>query len=344
MIDRERWRAIEPFLDDALAIADKEARAEWLRALRERAPEVAHDVAALLATEVAADARDFLAAPLPTPDAPRGIGAYIFDRPLGDGGSSSVWLAHRADAPAAQVAVKLLDVTLRGSIGEDRFRREGAMLARLDHPSIVRLLEASVSSAGEAYLVLELVDGTPIDQFAQRRGATIGDRVRLVRQVLDALVHAHAAHIVHRDLKPSNVLVTENGTVKLLDFSIAKLLDASGRGELTLLSKRGGPPMTPAFAAPEQVTGAAITPATDIYAVGVLLYLLVAGRHPTVRDDRAIAKTLEAIVTMKPLPAGAGELDPIIARALRKTPLERQPSAAAFAAELDDYLARHPDG
>jgi len=343
LIDHERWRAIEPFLDDALAIADAEARAEWLRALRERAPAVARDVTALLATEAAADARDFLVAPLPTPRAPRGIGAYVFERPLGDGGSSSVWLAHRADAPETRVAVKLLDITLRGSVGEHRFRREGAMLARLDHPSIVRLLEASVSPAGEAYLVLEFVEGTPIDQFARERGATISDRVRLVRQVLDALVHAHAARIVHRDLKPSNVFVTADGTVKLLDFGIAKLLDASGRGELTRLSKRGGPPMTPAFAAPEQVTSTAITPATDIYAVGVLLYLLVAGRHPTVRDDQGIVETLDAIVKTEPLPAGAGELDPIIARALRKAPHERPSSAAALAADLDEWLAQHPD-
>lgn len=342
MIDRERWLAIEPFFDDALAIADADARAEWLRALRERDPAVARDVASLLATEAAADARDFLVAPLPTPDAPRGIGAYVFERPLGDGGSSSVWLAHRADTPAARVAVKLLDVALRGSIGEHRFRREGAMLARLDHPSIVRLLEASVSSAGEPYLVLEFVEGTPIDQFARARGAKISDRVRLVRQILDALVHAHAARIVHRDLKPSNVLVTENGTVKLLDFGIAKLVDASGRGELTHLSRRGGPPMTPAFAAPEQITGTSITPATDLYAIGVLLYLLVAGCHPTLRDDQSIVETLDAIVKAEPLPAGAGELDPIIARALRKAPMERHPSAAALAADLDDWLARHP--
>ena len=340
MIDPERWRAIEPFLDDALAITDADARAEWLRALRERAPAMARDVAALLATEAAANARDFLAAPLRAPDAPRGIGPYVFERPLGDGGSSSVWLAHRADDPGARVAVKLLHVTLRASVGEHRFQHEGALLARLDHPSIVRLLEASVSPTGEAYLVLEYVEGTPIDQFARERGATIGDRVRLVRQVLDALVHAHAARVVHRDLKPSNVLVTANGTVKLLDFGIAKLLDASGRGELTRLSKRGGPPMTPAFAAPEQITGAAITPATDIYAVGVLLYLLVAVRHPTVRDGQSIVETLDAIVNAEPMPAGAGELDSVIARALRKAPQERHPSAAALAADLDDYLAR----
>ena len=345
MLDAERWRAIEPLLDDVLALPDAGSRAEWLRALGEHAPELARDVAALLASETAANTRDFLAAPLPPPGAPHGIGAYVFERPLGDGGSSSVWLAHHVDTPATRVAVKLLDVALRGSVGEERFRREGATLARLQHPSIVRLLEVFVSTAGEPCLVLEFVDGITIDEFARERGLDVVDRVRLVRQVLDGLSHAHAARVVHRDLKPSNVLVTTEGAVKLLDFGIAKLLGETGHGELTLLTKRGERPMTPAFAAPEQVTGGAITAATDVYAVGVMLYHLVTGQHPTMPDDdQSIGGALDALLTVDPPPAGAGELDPILAHALRKAPAERHQSAAALASDLDNYLVRHSRG
>ena len=338
MLDRERWRAIEPLLNDALAIDDAGARAQWLAALQQRAPRLAQDVMTLLKSEEAADARQFLAAPLPPPGAPRGIGDYVFERPLGDGGSSSVWLAHRADAPTARVAVKLLDIALRGSVAEERFRAEAAVLARLEHPSIVRLLEWSVSSLGEPYLVLEYIEGTPIDEFARARQLTIVDRVRLVRQVLDALIHAHAARIVHRDLKPSNVLVTADGIVKLLDFGIAKMVDAAGRGVRTRASTMGGAPMTPAFAAPEQFTGGVITASTDVYAVGVLLYLLVSGRHPTMRAKQSMGEALDALVTVEPLRAGAGELDPILARALRKSPSERHGSAAELAGKLDAWL------
>ena len=341
MIDRERWRAIAPLLDDALALDDAAARAAWFADLRERAPLLAHDVMTLLESEAAAEAREFLAAPLAPPAAPHGIGEYVFERPLGDGGSSSVWLAHHAQAPATRVAVKVLDFALRGSVTEQRFRDEAAMLARLEHPCIVRLLEWSVSALGEPYLVLEFVEGTPIDEFVRGRGLAIADRVRLVRQVLDALIHAHAVRIVHRDLKPSNLLVTTEGRVKLLDFGIAKLLDGAGRGERTRSSAIGGAPMTPAFAAPEQVTGAAITAATDVYAVGVLLYLLVSGRHPTMGEKRNIPEALDALITVEPLAAGAGKLDRILVRALRKRPSERYPNAVALAGELDRYL-EHP--
>jgi serine/threonine protein kinase len=344
LLDPERWRTIEPLLDDALALPDAGARAEWLSALRERSPALARDVGALLANEAVADERDFLAGPLATPATARGIGDYVFDRPLGDGGTSSVWLAHRAEAPEERVAVKVLDIALRGSVGDARFRSEGAMLARLAHPSIVRLLAASVSPTGEPYLVLEFVEGAPIDDFARERELTIVECVGLVRQMLDALVHAHATRIVHRDLKPSNVLVTASGTVKLLDFGIAKLLDDVGRGERSRLSQLGGPPMTPAFAAPEQVCGETITAATDVYAVGVLLYLLVTGRHPTMRDDQNLEEALESLISVAPPPADAGALDPIIARSLCKAPTDRYPSADAFARDLDLYLARPISG
>jgi eukaryotic-like serine/threonine-protein kinase len=344
LIDRERWRAIEPLMDDVLALTDARARAEFLRDLNERAPALAHDVIGLLASEAVADAREFLVAPLAPPAPPRSIGPYVLEQPLGSGGTSSVWLARHGDAPTVRVAVKMLDMALRGSVGEERFRSEGATLARLAHPSIVRLLEASVSPNGEPYLVLELVEGTPIDEFARARGLTVAGCVRLVRQVLEALIHAHAARIVHRDLKPSNVLVDASGTVKLLDFGIAKLLDDAGRGERTRLTQRGGTPMTPAFAAPEQLLGEAITAATDVYAVGVLLYLLVTGRHPTMREHQSIVDALESLVDAEPPPAGAGELDAILARALRKKPAERHPSAAALAADLDEYLTRQAGG
>ena len=210
------------------------------------------------------------------------VGAYRLVEPIGQGGMGSVWLAERSDGRfQGRAAVKLLNAALVGHAGEERFAREGNILARLAHPQIAHLIDAGVSPVGQPYLVLEHVDGEEIDRYCNSRQLGVDARVRLFLDVLAPVAHAHANLVVHRDLKPSNVLVTADGRVKLLDFGIAKLLEPDGgTGEATLLTREGASVLTPAYAAPEQVTGAPVTTATDVYALGVLLYVLLTGRHP----------------------------------------------------------------
>src|SRR6185436_11481255 len=166
---------------------------------------------------------------------------------------------------------------LVGRGGEERFRREGIILARLGHPHIARLIDAGVSNTGQPYLVLELVKGDHIDSYCDERRLSVERRVRLFLDVLAAVSHAHANLIVHRDLKPSNVLVNQTGAVKLLDFSIAKLMEENSVSRLT---QDSGAALTPRYAAPEQVSGDPIATSADVYSLGVLLYELVSGQHP----------------------------------------------------------------
>jgi len=198
------------------------------------------------------------------------------------------------------------------------------MLARLTHPGIARLLDAGVSASGQPYLVLEHVRGEHIDAFVQTHKLTIEERVRLLLKVLDAVGHAHANLIVHRDLKPSNILVTDDGSVKLLDFGIAKLLDKEGGSDGAPLTLEGGHSFTPEYAAPEQVRGDGITTATDVYAAGVLLYVLVSGRHPTATGCRTRAEAVRTLLDVQPARAAAGDLG-------RRWGIERASSLAGTA-------------
>ena len=224
-MDLERWKALDALLDDAL-ILSPEDRAQWLADLRSRSPELADGVAALLVTEANTDHSRFLAEPVLRPVEEFQMGAYTLETPLGHGGMGSVWLARRTDGRfEGRAAVKLLNQALFSTAGRERFRREGSLLGRLTHAGIARLLDAGVSPGGQPYLVLEYVEGQPIDAFADARRLTAKERVRLVLDVLAAVGHAHANLVVHRDLKPSNILVTTDGVAKLLDFGIAKLLD-----------------------------------------------------------------------------------------------------------------------
>lgn len=270
------------------------------------------------------------------------IGGYVLERLLGRGGMGSVWLGRRADGHfEGRVAVKLLHPAFLDPVGAERFRREGTSLARLAHPGIARLLDAGVAPTRQPYLVLEHVDGEPIDRFADARSLPVADRVRLAVQVLDALAHAHANLIIHRDIKPSNILVTGDGVVKLLDFGIAKLLDGAGRGEATALTVEGGRVLTPDFAAPEQLLDEPVTTATDVYAVGVLLYLLLSGRHPR-RGTGMPGITPAALLDELPTRLGLGDLDSVLARALRSAPAERYQTVAEFADDLRRYLRSEP--
>jgi serine/threonine-protein kinase len=363
---RDLLGALNPLLEDALDIAPGE-RAAWLDSLRASRPEIAAELEALLAVEGELDSRGFLGAqtrarlaPSASPLAGLRLGAYTLERPLGRGGMGSVWLAARSDGRyEGKAAVKLLNLALLDPVGIERFRREGNALARLTHPNIARLTDAGISESGQPFLVLEHVAGRRIDQYCDEERLGPGQRIGIFLQVLAAVGHAHANLIVHRDLKPSNILVTDDGTVKLLDFGIAKLLEAEAvpaeRSELTDL---GGAVLTPEYAAPEQASGGSVTTATDVYSLGVLLYVLLAARHPTGEGCRTAAEHLRGILDTEPprlssvvaAPRGLkrlgrvdrGDLDNIVAKALKKAPAQRYPTVAAFADDLGRHLRHEP--
>jgi eukaryotic-like serine/threonine-protein kinase len=341
MIDRQRWLALQPLLDQVLDIAPDE-RSRWLDALSAKSPGIAEDLASLLSGEAAAERSGFLDRPLDVTLAGVEFGAYRLERPLGQGGMGTVWLARRADGRfEGTAAVKILNLALLSATGQERFRQEGSVLARLTHPGIARLLDAGLSGAGQPYLVLEYVEGVAIDEFADQNGLPLEGRIRLILQVLAAVGHAHSHLIVHRDLKPSNILVTAEGAVKLLDFGIAKLLD-DGTGERTALTADGGRMLTPEFAAPEQVRGDRLTTAADVYSLGVLLYLLVSGRHPTAEGCSTPMDGMRALLEVEPSRLGLGDLDNILDKALAKSPVDRYPTVAALAADLERYLRHEP--
>ncbi len=279
------------------------------------------------------------------------LGAYTLETPLGQGGMGSVWLARRSDGRyEGRAAVKLLNAALVGRPAEQRFVREGSVLARLRHPHIAQLTDAGISPRGQPYLVLEYVEGERIDAYAVRRGLGIEARVRLFLDVVSAVSHAHTQLIVHRDLKPSNILVTADGTVKLLDFGIAALL-GDGAGEMT---RELGSMLTPEYAAPEQLLGQQVTTATDVHALGLVLFVLLVGQHPFASNGTASAALARATLSQDAPPLSTltsdarrrrllrGDLENIVAKALKKEPAERYAGADALAQDLERFLAHQP--
>ena len=382
-ISPDRWRVLSPYLDEALEIGPAE-RDGWLAAISTRDPALAADLQTMLAQHQVVHDTGFLertmldvrAARVPSL-AGQIVGAYRLVSPIGQGGTGSVWLAERCDGRFdGRAAVKLLNLSLIGRAGEERFKREGNILARLTHPRIAHLVDAGVSPTGQPYLVLEHVDGHNIDRYCDERGLSIEDRLRLFLDVVDAVAHAHANLIVHRDIKPANVLVSPDGQVKLLDFGIAKLMepDSAWTGTAaSALTREGGPVLTPEYAAPEQLSGGAVTTATDVYALGVLLYVLLSGRHPAGEALRSPATLIRAIVDEEPprvsdavvadgtgaqtlerharacstTPARLrrllrGDLDTIVAKALKKDADERYPSVTALVDDLRRFLRHEP--
>ena len=370
--DTQRWLKISAHLDRALDLSQVE-RDAWLKELAATDPESAAELVALLADHRQLRTQGFLdASPMSETDASLSgviIGAYTLISRIGDGGMGSVWLGRRSDGRyEGQVAIKLLNAALVGRGGEERFRREGVILARLGHPHIARLIDAGVSNTGQPYLVLELVDGQHLDVYCDEWRLSIERRIRLFLDVLSAVSHAHANLIVHRDLKPSNVLVTQAGSVKLLDFSIAKLMEDTAVSRLT---QDSGAALTPKYAAPEQVAGEPITIGTDVYSLGVLLYELLSGQHPYGAAVKTSKDFTRAIVDQEPLPLSAAflkaplesrslvaahrattpdrlgralgrELETILHKSLKKSPGERYGSVAEMADDLRRYLADQP--
>jgi len=370
----DQWQALSPYLDQALALTD-DARAAWLSSLREQDPALAAQLGALLDEHRVLAQEGFLenrrwALPNSTGLAGQALGPYTLISQIGHGGMGSVWLARRSDGRfERKAAVKFVNIALAGRVTEERFKREGSILGRLTHPHIAELLDAGISSDGQPYLILEYVDGPTIDQYCDQHKLDLEARVRLFLDVLSAVAHAHANLIVHRDIKPSNVLVTTGGEVKLLDFGIAKLLEGEGQtGAATLLTHEGGSALTPEYAAPEQLTGQPVTTATDVYALGVLLYVLLSGRHPAGSGLHSPAELVKAVLDLEPPRVseattadnskliaerrGAtpdklrrelrGDLDTIVGKALKKSPQERYASVTEFANDLQRYLKHEP--
>jgi len=368
--DATLWARLSPLLDELLELDDA-AREARLAQLRGSDAALAAQLSALLGEKPSIDREGFLegeAVPAQTTLAGRQIGAYSVERELGVGGMGTVWLGRRSDGRyAGQVAIKLPSLALMNRGGAERFAREGSVLGRLSHPHIARLLDAGVADR-QPYLVLEYVDGEPIDRYCDAHALGIRARLNLFLDVLAAVAHAHTNLVLHRDLKPSNILVDTSGQVKLLDFGVAKLMaDIAGAASATALTLDAGRAFTPEYAAPEQVRGDPVTTATDVYALGVLLYVLLGGRHPTALPTAAPLERLRATLETEPptlseiaqrtssetaaarattavrlARALRGDLDNILAKALKKSPAERYPTVTALADDLQRYLSDQP--
>jgi len=348
--ERERWLALN--CDDAAVRGEVEAmlRAYDPAFMEEPDPAVRRDVESLLGAEAE--------------DAPRRervgsrIGAYDLVAELGRGGMGEVFAAVRSDGHYDQkVALKLVRAGSATDVVVERFRAERQILAGLAHPNIARLVDGGTTAAGTPYLVMELVEGVPIDAFCSGRALSVADRLRLFLHVCEAVQFAHQRLVIHRDIKPANILVTADGTAKLLDFGIAKVLDPAGRVEETSLR-----PFTPEYASPEQVRGEPVSTASDVYALGVVLYRLLTGRSPYGLERRTAGELADAVTSRDPerpsesvtrgddprpgaQPASLqrqlrGDLDDILLKALRKEPDQRYASVE----QLAEDIRRHLDG
>jgi serine/threonine-protein kinase len=360
-VHSDDWRLYSTRLDEALGLEETQ-REVWLQTLAQQNAALAARLRAALAVSRRDGYDEFLAGPSPVLPAAmtagtligRSVGPYVIDAEIGRGGMGSVWRAHRADGRfEGNAAIKFVHAAWIGRSGEERFRTEGTLLGRLDHPNIARLIDAGVLDGAQPYLILEYVEGEAIDVHCQHHSLDTAGRLHLFLAVLDAVAHAHSHLIVHRDLKPSNVFVTSDGTVKLLDFGIARLLEADTG--IAAATQSSASALTPQYAAPEQLLGKGITTATDVYALGLLLYVLLTGRHPVPAGSRSNAELVRAIVTEVPVQASSvaglatipsrmlsGDLDNILHRALKKEPSERYATVGAFSEDLQRYLSHQP--
>ncbi len=268
------------------------------------------------------------------------FGVYEILEELGSGGMGTVFLARRADSEyEAKVAVKIVRPGLFSTETLRRFRAERQALALLTHPGIARLLDGGTTEEGVPYLVMEHVEGLPIDGYAEGQSLDRAARVRLFRSVCAAVQYAHASLIVHRDLKPANILVTPEGEPKLLDFGIAKFLGADDPA----LTRAGERVLTPDYASPEQIRGGPITTATDVYSLGVVLYRLLTGRPPYSFPSGRSSEIERIVCEREPAPPRLSEdLDTILGKALAKEPLRRYASVVELSEDLRRYLMNEP--
>jgi TolB-like protein/tRNA A-37 threonylcarbamoyl transferase component Bud32/Tfp pilus assembly protein PilF len=354
----ERWQRVKSILDAALARPPEE-RAGLVTEACAGDPELRAEVDSLLeAGDRAGDSleagdglRDSLTKTWPGLRRGARVGPYRLLQEIGRGGMGAVYLAERDDQEyRRRVAVKVVRPDMDASAVARRFRQERQILADLDHPHIARLLDGGTTEEGLPYFVMEHVDGSPIDEYCEARHLSIGKRLEVFRTVCSAVAHAHQKGVIHRDLKPDNILVTAEGTPKLLDFGIAKVLDSEAPVDRTATGARL---MTPEYASPEQVRGVVVTTATDVYSLGVLLYRLLTGRGPYRAEAVRMLELARAICDQEPAPpstvAGAetrrllaGDLDAIVLRALRKEPERRYGSVEDFSEDVRRHLEGRP--
>jgi serine/threonine protein kinase/Tol biopolymer transport system component len=387
LMDRQKWARVKGIFQEALEVRAAERDAFLDRACRDH-DDLRAEVDSLLASHAAAG--DFISQPAiavdPADFVPAGdlthdhIGPYRIVERLGIGGMGHVYLGARDDgAFVKQVAIKVIRASRATPTILQRFLAERQIMADVDHPHIGRLLDGGTTDDGLPYFIMEYVEGEPIDTFCDAHGLTIAQRLELFIKVCEAVHFAHGKHVVHRDLKPGNILVTADGTPKLLDFGIAKTVVANDEAQTTEETALGERVLTPSYASPEQVRGLRVTASTDVYSLGVLLYLLLTGLRPYSLDDavdyeRVIcekqplppselvgellrAENTEGVVpAVSPrrvaearttTPAGlrdelAGKLDGIALGALEKSPTDRYHSAADLAADLQRHLDGEP--
>jgi tetratricopeptide (TPR) repeat protein/tRNA A-37 threonylcarbamoyl transferase component Bud32 len=274
----------------------------------------------------------------PAPGAQR-FGPYRVLNVVGRGGMGAVYRAVRDDqAYEKQVAIKVLQIGRETAEGVARFRQERQILANLDHPNIARLIDGGDTSDGQPYIVLEYVDGEPISRYCSRHDLPPEARLALFLRVCEAVEYAHRSLVVHRDLKPGNILVTPDGSPKLLDFGIAKLLDPALDYTATMVQA-----MTPQYASPEQLRGNAVSTVTDVYALGVILYELMTGRHPYKLEGSSTPEIQQIVCQTEPAPPGLGnEIDYVIAKSIRKEPERRYSSVEQLSEDIRRYLNHYP--
>ncbi len=270
------------------------------------------------------------------------IGAFRLVRLLGKGGMAAVFLGEREGGDFRQLAaVKLLRRGLYSELEQRLFQRERRVLAALAHPNIAHLIDGGLTDAGIPFLIMEYVDGLPVTRHAAEHALDARARIALFLTICRTVESAHRSLVVHRDIKPSNILVTEDGTVKLLDFGIAKLIEDEGETPTEAV-------FTPEYAAPEQLAGKPVTTATDVYALGLLLYELLLGRRPAGYPTRRPSSQVEPPAQTAAAPPLAlrrllrGDLDNILLRALEPEPERRYASAGALADDIERHLAGRP--
>ncbi len=377
-MDRQRWDIIQAIFAEALDLS-REQREPYVRDAADQDEEIVAEVLSLLAAHDAADSMldgvvmDAIRQESPDDLIGKKVGAFRVVSHIGTGGMGAVYLAERDGDFDQQVALKVLRPGMDTSQVLARFAVERQILARLDHPNIARLYDGGYTDDGIPYFAMEYVDGEPIDEYCDRRQLSVRSRLELFGKACEAVQYAHQNLVVHRDLKPSNILVTDRGSVKLLDFGIAKLLDEGS--DNPMLTATGQRVMTPAYAAPEQIVGEPVTTATDVYALGVILYQLLTGRRPfdVARPMHELQQLIVSADPEKPstvvsqVVAGdldknpvtpqdvsraratpterlrrilSGDLDNICLKALRKEPGRRYASADQLATDI----RRHLDG